>query len=153
MRTHSSMYGRESEAQRQSPCKDTVHLSAVAVIPNPGDSWRGKKGKKVKQVVCKGRSPPPLSQLCVQTPFPGWWVQSSGPALKGRATQVTFPGSWEMPGHTPVTAWSTPCTRTGCKLAQSIIFFGHALTWGSHSQGIMAAKNSPGHKPAHSSKD
>lgn len=68
--------GKESEAQRQSPCKDTVHLSAVAVIPRLSNSFflgGEEKGKKVKYVVCKnGLFPPPLPQLCVQTPFPGW---------------------------------------------------------------------------------
>lgn len=107
---------KEGEAQRQSPCKDIVHLRAVAVIPYLGDSFlRGKKGKKVKQVVCKGSSPPPLPQLCVQTLFPGWWVQSSGPAPKKSATQVTFSGAWEMPGHTPRPHCRSPlCLQTGC---------------------------------------
>lgn len=142
---------KEGEAQRQGPCKGIVHLRAVAVIPNLGDSFlRGEKS----ETGCLQRqltsSPTPV--VCAD-PLPRMlgaeqWSCSQGKCNSG----YIFRCLGNARPHTE-TSPSPLCLQTDCKLALSLLFFGHPLTRGLHSQGIMAAKNSPGHKPAHSSKN
>lgn len=85
MCTHTHTYVREGRVRHRgrSPCRNTVHVSAVAVIPNSGDFFGGERGKTQTRLSAKAPFLLCLPRLGVQTPFPGWswaeqWSRSHG---------------------------------------------------------------------------
>lgn len=143
-------WGTEAESLKR--------YSASQCSGSNSQSWwffffEGEKGEK-SETGCLQRHLPssPASAVCAD-PLPRMVGAEQWSCSQGKNnTGYIFRCLGDARPHT-VTSRSPPGPQTCCKLAQTLMFFGHALTWGLHSQGIMVAKNSSGHKPVHSSKD
>lgn len=135
MCTHTHTYVREGRVRHRgrSPCRNTVHVSAVAVIPNSGDFFGGKGGKP--KPGCLQRHL--FSSACLvsgcRPPSQGGPEQSSGPAPTGNHDPGNIFTRLGNAWPPTATSRSPPCPQTCWKPAQTLIFRARALVWESYS--------------------
>lgn len=111
-----------------------------------------KRKKEVKQVVCKGSSPPALAQLCVQTPSHDGGCR----AVVQLSRELQHRLHFQVPGkclatHRDLMVPSLSPDRL--QTSTELNFLRPRTDLGIAFSRDHGSKESPGHKPAHSSKE